>query len=212
MNKIEKKYENAGLDINSESPSGFIETIKGEIAEKSPLLKKLEKKKGIVSIEFGDEELPIQSIKKAKKIQPKPQKQEIQLEKVIKNKEIEPKEIDIKELEREIKEKKKLLKLKKEEELKRAEQERLRQIAIEQEKVTKELGVLKQEGQINAVKEDIQSVKLLLPFEVVDLKICPKCNFKLKRRKVKQQGYNLIQEIKCKNKLCDFRKEIIIRV
>lgn len=208
--------------------------IKGEIAEKSPFLKKFEKKKGIVKIGFDEEKTPLQNIKTNKKLHHKPQEQEIQEKKeakLLKNVELASKivlkeddilfknmgnektgmgdtEVRIEDLEKEIKEKKKLLKLKKQEEERKKEEEKLKQIEAEQQKVTDEINTIKNE----TVKENIQSVKLALPFEVISLKICPKCSAKLKRKKVKQQGFMIIQEIKCKNKMCDFHKEIILKV
>jgi hypothetical protein len=183
-----------------------------EIVEKSPFLKQIEKQeeRGIVKIDFGEEKIPIQSIKPVKKASHKPQKSQIQEQKIPKNEkksEIEEiKEIkqeinreektDIKQLEKEIKEKKKLLKLKKEEEkIKEEERKKLEEIKIPQE----------------IIKTETQEIRLI-PANDELLKICPLCNSKIKRSKVRRNGFDLIQHFKCKNKACNFRKEIVMRL
>jgi vacuolar-type H+-ATPase subunit I/STV1 len=194
------------------------EEIKEEdIIEKSSFLKQIEKQeeKGIVKIDFGEEKIPIQSIKPIKKASHKPQKSQFQEQKTAKNEkksEIEeireikqeinredyPQEIlndaeeieDIKQLEKEIKEKKKLLKLKKEEEIKKLEE-----IKLPQE-------------EINTEAQEIR----LIPANDRLLKICPLCNFKIKRSWVKRNGFDLIQHFKCKNKACNWNKKIIVRI
>jgi hypothetical protein len=194
-----------------------------EIVEKSPFLKQIEKQeeRGIVKIDFGKEKIPIQSIKPIKKASHKPQKSQIQEQKIVKNdkkseieeiKEIKqeisrenyPQEIlndaeemeDIKELEKEIKTKKKLLKFKKEEE-KRKEEERkkLEEIKLPQEET----------------KTETQEIRLI-PINDELLKICPLCNSKIKKSWVKRNGFDLIQHFKCKKKACNFRKEIVMRL
>lgn len=47
-------------------------------------------------------------------------------------------------------------------------------------------------------------------FEPVNYKRCPKCNSRIKKTKVKSDGRTLIQIFKCRNKTCDFFKEIKI--
>ena len=269
----------SSADINTEE----------NLVEKSPFLKQIEKQeeRGIVKIDF--EEKPIQTIKKAKKPLPTPQKRIIQeakavkseekpkiehiAEKIrnapiserqndmskkvikklpIKNEEIKeikqeisrddaeemeikreekaeelererlgnPKkmyathtihtihteeEMEIEDLEKEIKAKKKLLNLKKEEEIERIERERLRQLEAENKKLA--------ESQIpqEMPKAKTQDVRLIYENDQL-LKICPLCSGKIRKSKVNRNGFILTQSFGCKNKMCSFKKQIVVRI
>jgi hypothetical protein len=183
---------------------------------------KAEKEKIKIDMSNG-EKLPILNIKPSKKTQPMPQDSEIQEQKIPKlpdlpelpqeiithykedlNKELPTtNELNIKNLEKEIKEKKRLLKLKREEEKLRLAKEELERIKAEkQEKIEKEIEI---------PKED-ESIKLISELKEEFIKTCPLCNHKLKRSKVKREGFILKQHIKCKNKSCNFAKEIIFKI
>jgi len=110
-------------------------------------------------------------------------------------------ETGIKDLEKEIKSKKKLLKFKKEEEKKRLEEEELKRIEEEKNKFI----------ETQEIPKETQEVKLISENEVL-LRICPECNRKIERSKVKQIGLTLIQHFVCKNKNCGFQKEIRVGI
>lgn len=181
--------------------------FKENIIEKSPVIKEAEKQKGIVQINFDDEKIPIQNIKKAKKSSHKPQKQEIQEKKIAETPDLE--EIDdIKQLEKEIKEKKKILKIKKQKE----EEEKLKQIEAEQKRVTDEINAIKnKEVQIPQEIKDIEEVELNF-MDNESLKFCPICKSKIKRKAVKKDGFTLTQLLKCKNKECKWEKDLIFNI
>jgi hypothetical protein len=192
---------------------------KEQFVEKDPFLKQIEKQeKGIVKIEFNEEVAPIQSIKEPKKPRHKPQESQIPQEKApiptelpeIAQDEEKHQEIDIEQLEREIKAKKKLLKLKKEEEKRKIEEEEQKQKIAELEEEKKQLEESQKQEEI-AKKEEIQQVRLI-PDNIEFLKTCPACHSKIWRSKVRRQGIILSQMFRCKNKACNFQKEISLRI
>jgi len=109
-------------------------------------------------------------------------------------------EINIEELEKEIKIKKKLLKQKKEEE--RKKEEELKEI----ERKKEEENLLKQEIPMPSASQNIE----LKENDYIDLRICPLCNNKLKRKKVRQENFVLTQILKCKK--CGYKKEITLKI
>lgn len=214
--------------------------IKENLIEKSPELMKIEKTevpKGIIKIGFEE---PEPTIKKKKKPRLKPSVKEISKEEIpelpdlpklpelppilllTKEEEnvniekntyqqqqvLDNEEIKIEDLEKEIKAKKKLLKLKKEEEKKRLEEEERIRLEEELKRIEEEKNKFIETQEI---PKETQEVKLITENEIL-LKICPICNSKVKRKPVKQIGLTLIQQFKCKNKKCDFQKEISIRI
>lgn len=209
--------------------------IKEDLIEKSQELMRIEKTevpKGIVKIGFDEPEL---ILKKNKKSRLKPSVKEIQredfpelpelpdlpqiplltkkeenvnLEKNTYQEQQIKEDLEIEDLEKEIKEKKKLLKLKKEEEKRRLEEEERIRLEEELKKLEEEKNKLIETQEIS---EETQEIKLIAENETL-IKICPICNSKVKRKPVKQVGLTLIQKFKCKNKKCDFQKEIIVGI
>jgi len=130
-------------------------------------------------------------------------------------------------LENEIKQKMELIKQKQEEkqkkieeeknrikeEVKKAEQEKAKREKLEKEKLVEisTKGKLKEGMSVSGIKiaeimqEPQQFVNLdeieLIPDDL-SIKLCPKCNSKMKRKWVKSDGNFLMQEFICKNKLC----------
>lgn len=159
--------------------------------KKASVIVDMEKKKrGTIKIGFDEEKSPIRNIK-TKKISPhKPQERE----KIKVDSEI----TEIEDLEREIKAKKKLLKLKKEEEKqKEIERKKLEEAENQQEVIP---------------KKDIQKIRLLPFIDNKRLKICPICNSKISASKIRKVGFALSQSFKCKNKACNFTKEISFNI
>lgn len=75
----------------------------------------------------------------------------------------------------------------------------------------------KKDGEIEIIKE----VSKVLEPEIPEIefspkipkdnnfKLCPLCNSKLKRKKITQEGDILKQKVICKNRKCNFQKELI---
>jgi hypothetical protein len=110
---------------------------------------------------------------------------------------------------------------------------KIEQLSKKIEKKKKDIKLYKQKKQINDKKDckDIDSViedsiinsqippnnpSLLIDIplklnEAINIKSCPKCNKKLKREKVKHLDNIFYQSFVCKNKKCDYRREIAFR-
>jgi hypothetical protein len=186
-----------------------------EKVEKTPDILKLEqeikKKKEVVNISFGNEE-PIKKVRKprTKNVEPvaepveKKYSQEIK-EEIFKELQLEEKKYT-QELEEEPQEIENFLPIQKPTPLEKTQpkpQERQIPQAI-LPKIEKIAEVLE--------KQDLEGdVILLKPFEDF-IKICPICNKKVKKYPVKRNGKILTQLMKCKNKKCDFKKEIVMEI
>jgi hypothetical protein len=127
------------------------------------------------------------------------------------------KDMNIDDLENEIKEKMILLEAKRievaEKMLKEAEEKRLK----EEEDKKKEEERIKQEEENKKQEEEIMQEETIIEgklineiklnsHEDINIKICPVCSKKLKRMKVKKNGFMLMQSIKCKK--CGYENEI----
>jgi hypothetical protein len=138
---------------------------------------------------------------------------------------IEPKQENefekLKELEKKLKEQKELLKVKeKEEKIKKKLEEKLkgkrslinplRWFGLKYKK-KKELK-LEEEIKEPEILEKQSPTEIKLTEDFSNLKFCPVCNCKLKKGKVRKKGEIYTQNLKCKNKNCNFTKEIIFKL
>ena len=92
------------------------------------------------------------------------------------------------------------------------EQERLR-LEAEKRKAEKEIRLEKEREEKE--RKEFLAKEILVPLIPINERvfdICPFCKMKTNKSKVRSNGNNLIQEIKCKNKLCTFRKIINLEV
>lgn len=198
-----------------------------EKAEKTPELLSVEKEvKGIVNINFGNEELSpkvkkvVDLIKKVHKpkqekvkeeikpiaepIEEKKYSQEIK-EEIFKELQIEEKKYT-QELEEEPQEIEHFLPIQKPTPLKKID-------CGSQERQIQERKLPKIEKTAEVLEKQALEMDLILlqPYENF-IKICPLCNNKVKKKLVKRDGDILRQLMKCKNKKCTFEKEIVIQI
>ena len=213
--------------------------MKEEFAQKDREVLKMEKKNiGKVKIDFGElTNSPSKPTKKAlehytkkeKKPRHNPPKQQISKEKPPKILKFKEKEESIEDLEKEIERKRQLLETKKqEEELKRQREIQMqeeiqlqkeifelqrdfpKEMELQQSEITKALPEPAVEFELQSA-QDSQNVKLV-SFDTSFYKICPLCQKKVRHSKVEGDGFILKQKFKCKNKLCLWEKEIVLKV
>jgi len=211
-----------------------------KIIEKAPeIVEAEEEAKGVVSIDFDEEKPPIQTIKEAEKPRHRPKESQIPTIKLPKNPNLQKIDItdpvthieihdlnnakivanpvSLEDLEKELQDKLKLLEIlkredeqkKKEEQIRKQEEEQRKQ-EEERKKIEQEI-IIKEEQEIETIKKGKYDI-LLMPYDEKFLKFCPKCNKKVKRGKVKQNGLVLTQSFECSDLYCNFHKDIVLHI
>jgi len=110
----------------------------------------------------------------------------------------------------------------KELEMKQLQESQLQILALEQERKRLEEEKVRIENELKAekIKEEQERLEflkqeLLVPLIPINIELfdsCPICKNKTKKSKVKKIGNLVTQEIKCKNKLCNFQKIVNLEV